>query len=192
MHPRLTPLFWEKKLCLEATHLSSLSYFKPDFYSLSSPHPLWTTAGSSPYEIQKATVQARMLSGRYRTEKLRRHWSSNSEGFCLLPSCSEQTDDLPHILLACPSLQEARDRVRLLWTDHLTDKPHIDHVVKMYTITQCDPDNHTQFLLDASVLPEVISCTQDHGQSVLDTLFYLTRTFCYSIHTCRLKLLGIF
>ena len=75
--------YWEKKLRSDALNLPSLKYFHPHYYSLSSPHPLWTTAGSSPYEVKKAVVQARMLSGRYRTEMLRRHWSENKEGHCL-------------------------------------------------------------------------------------------------------------
>ena len=130
-----------------------------------------------------------MLSGRYRTEGLRRHWSSNKEGYCLLPSCSQQYEDLPHILLACPSLQEARDRVWRLWNEHLLDKPHIMNIVHRYMATT-NP-NMTQLLIDPSVLPDVIVLNQEYGDNVLSTLFYLTRTFCYSLHNSRLKLLGL-
>ena len=59
----------------EAALLPSLAHFKPEYMSLSSPHPLWLSAGTSPYEVIKATVQATMLYGRFRTEKLCRHWS---------------------------------------------------------------------------------------------------------------------
>ena len=181
--------FWEKKLRNDSLDLPSLQFFHPNFLSLSSPHPLWTTAGSSPYEVKKAVVQARMLSGRYRTERLRRHWSSNSEGYCLLPSCHQQFDDLTHILLACPALQEARDRMEQLWTDHLNDIPHINTVVRDY---MSQPDHYkVQLLLDPSVLPKVISLRQEHGDTVLNSIFYLTRTFCYSLHNSRLKMLGI-
>ena len=56
--------WWNVKLRAGA-NLPSLELFRADFMSLSTPHPIWTSAGSSPYEIQKATVQARKLSRRY-------------------------------------------------------------------------------------------------------------------------------
>ena len=134
-------------------------------------------------------MQARMLSGRYRTEKLRRHWSDNKEGHCLLPSCHLQCEDLPHILLVCPSLQEARDRVKSLWIDHLKDMPDIGNIVTKH---MSNNDHHAvQLIVDPSVIPEVIRLTQEQGDIVLNTLFYLTRTFCYSVHVSRLKLLGL-
>ena len=102
--------YWEIKLRLEATSLTSLKYFHSNFMSLCSSHPLWLTAGSSPYEVTKATIQARMVSGRYRTEQLCRFWSENRNVFCLAPSCigQEQEEDLFHLLASCPSWHEAR------------------------------------------------------------------------------------
>ena len=61
--------YWEIKLCADAHGLESLKYFKPSFYSLAKPHPVFTSVGSSPYEVEKSKFQARMLSGRYRTRK---------------------------------------------------------------------------------------------------------------------------
>ena len=67
--------WWENKLRSDIALLPSLSMFKAEFMSLSVPHPIWTSAISSNYEVRKATVQARMLGGRYRTCWLRMHWS---------------------------------------------------------------------------------------------------------------------
>ena len=53
--------FWETKLRGEASLIPSLQYFQPNFMSLSSPHPVWATAGSNPYEISKAIQQARFF-----------------------------------------------------------------------------------------------------------------------------------
>ena len=95
--------WWEKKLRAEAELLqnASLLHFKPAFMSLSSPHPLWTSAGS-PYEVGKAVVASQMLSGRYRTDRLTRHWNkSNPDGLCRLPGCLDQEGSLEHILLHC-------------------------------------------------------------------------------------------
>ena len=79
--------FWERKLRLDASLLPSLQFFKPQFLSLCRPHPIWSSAGSNPYEVKKACAQARMLSGRYRTCWLSRHWSGDSSGSCTLPAC---------------------------------------------------------------------------------------------------------
>ena len=51
---------WQAKYRGVADHLDSLEYFKPHFMSLSTPHPLWTTAGS-PFEVSKAVVSASIV-----------------------------------------------------------------------------------------------------------------------------------
>ena len=45
---------------------------------------LWLTAGSSSYEVIKATIQAEMLTGRYCTELFCSYGSQNKTGVCLL------------------------------------------------------------------------------------------------------------
>ena len=77
--------YWEQVLRLKAASLTSLAYFKPNFMSLVKPHPLWTTAGSSPSKMSMATVQARMVSGRYRSELLCSNWSKNSDTAAVQP-----------------------------------------------------------------------------------------------------------
>ena len=72
--------YWELKLRGEASLLPSLTYFKPEFHSLACPHPIYWTAGSNTYEVAKAIIQGKMLSGRYRTELLSRYWSSHVLG----------------------------------------------------------------------------------------------------------------
>ena len=86
--------YWEIKLREEARKLKSLLYFKPEFISLKCPHPIWTSAGYSPYNIAKATVQAIMLSGRYRFGALFRHWVKGN-GCCTLSlNCANSLDNL--------------------------------------------------------------------------------------------------
>ena len=72
--------YWEVMLRKEASVLSSLSFFNPSFMSLQRSHPIWLTAGHSPFKVAMATIQAKMLSGRYCCGYLTRHWSS-SDGF---------------------------------------------------------------------------------------------------------------
>ena len=100
--------YFEKKLRAETEVLHSLEYFKPEYMSLSTPHPHWLHAGS-PFEVRKAVIACRMLSGRYRTDRLSRHWTKdNPNGYCRLPGCHDQVGDLQHILLSCTALTESR------------------------------------------------------------------------------------
>ena len=121
--------YWEDLLQQEASKLPSLEYFHPQVMSLSHPHPLWTTAGSNPFEISKAVIQARMLSGRYPSDYLARHWTKNKNGYCLLPHCSgrETPGTLEHILLYCSSLAECRQKVLSLASRQTL--PHFAHLV---------------------------------------------------------------
>ena len=97
--------YWEQKLRIEAAPLTSLEFFLPQFMSVSSTHPIWTTAASSPTKTVMATVQARLLSGRHRTEALCSNWSSNNQGLCKLsPTCTsiEDVHCPPHDELSRP------------------------------------------------------------------------------------------
>ena len=50
--------YWDKALQAEASPLDSLEYFHSSFMSLHKPHPIWSTAGSSPSKVAMATIQA--------------------------------------------------------------------------------------------------------------------------------------
>ena len=176
---------WQVKLRGEAESLLSLEYFKPSFMSLSRPHPIWTSAGS-PFEVSKAVVSARMLSGRYRTDLLAKHWSkSNPEGWCRLPGCDGEEGSLQHILLHCPALAETRAKLISHWSAFLVPRPWLFPVVAHHTLG--DDQLRLQFLLDASTLPMVIAsnkCTPE----ILPSCLYLARTWNFSIHLTRDKI----
>ena len=175
---------------MEASNLSSLKYFKPQFMSLSRPHHIFLSAGSSPYEVVKEGVQATFLSGRYKTERLCRHWSENKEGLCMLPSCLGKNllEDERHILLECCSLAATRTRLSQFTIDHIKKFPIIKDILLNFT----SPENprYCQFLIDCSSIPEVIILSQKYGQDSLYQLFKVTRTWCCSLHRERLKVLG--
>ena len=183
--------YWQERLRADAASLVSLSFFHPLFMSLSKPHPLWITASSNPYVVNKAEVQTRMLSGRYRTESLSRFWSNNPNGYCLLPHCSGKSvkEDITHILVTCPSLSTKRNRLRDFFYSNSRGSCYIQDTIETFLLTK-NPHFQTQFLLDCSVLPEVIHLRQNLGLNILRSLFYLTRTWCYSLHRERLRQLG--
>ena len=78
--------------------------------SRSRPHQILTSCGSNTFEVHKAMTTLKMLSGRYLTDMMQRHWTQNKAGFCRLPGCIplQLPGTLEHILLFCPFLHEKR------------------------------------------------------------------------------------
>lgn len=181
--------YWEKTLRAEAEPLLSLTYLKPSFMSLTKTHPLWSTAGCSPSKVAMATIQARMVSGRYRTEYLCRHWSSNKTGVCLLSEqCKTTIEDLPHILCHCPALQHTREKLVSYTLSYCKDIPQLG--VIMLTFLVPTHPLFCQFITDCSSIPAVINAVQTYGSESLQHFFNVTRTWCYSLHRERHKKLG--
>lgn len=180
--------YWQSMLAAESIALTSLMYFNPHMHSIISPHPLWSTAGSNCFEVNKATILAKMISGRYRTENLCRFWSDNRNGYCLAGTCNQVVGDLEHLLVLCPALQHARDGLRLMWLARTENIPQLHglvcHVLASSVSTQ------VQFILDPMAFPEIVSLAQVHGSPLLELVFFMTRTYAYSIHRQKMILIG--
>ena len=184
--------FWELKLRADAASLDSLLYFNPNFMSLLRPHPIWTTCGSNPFEVNKAITQARMLSGRYITDQLARHWTQNKAGKCLLPGCTQPNiGSLEHVLLECSALNSTRQKMVSLCFNVGNEYLPVKNIIEEALSTK-DYKHLMQFLLDCSSLPAVVTLQQVCGSECFYPLFYATRTWCYSIHRKRMDLLGLF
>ena len=143
--------------------LPSLEYWKPGFMSLATPNPIWTTAQDNPHEVSKAIQHARCLSGRYRTEYLSRHWSTNPRGCCLAAdSCIDVIEDTKHILLECPAYEKEKRKLISFWlkTDNITVRK-----LALESLSNTS-DYLLQFILDCSVLPSVISASQSYGMEI--------------------------
>ena len=147
---------WEKKLRGQAFFLrdKSLKYFDANFMSLSQTHPIFLTCGSSPYEVSKAVVQARFLSGRAKVESLTKHWDkSNKDGICLLCREIEPTEGtIEHLLLpgGCPRLIEARQSMISMMQSYLVSRPYLFPIFQ--SLFGNDDLTTVQFLPDCSIL----------------------------------------
>ena len=189
--------WWEDRLRSDVDNLPSLRYFKPSFMSLTTIHPLWRLA-ESPFEVLKASTVAYMLSGQYSSDYHARHWSkTNPSGYCqlcLMGGHPQTPGTLEHMLLKCPSLDEIRQRMELLWSEYIKDKPILKPIIDEYTLnaTLQGQQLQMQFLLDTSSCAIVISCVQSHGMGILSDLLYLTRTWCHSHHSRRQKMLKLY
>jgi hypothetical protein len=182
---------WTQKMRAHAASLPSLALFRASHMSLASPSPIWTSCGSDQFEVKKATVQARMASGRYRTCWLRRHWSGDSTGVCRVPGCTGETPGtLLHLATGqCPGLAAATEAAARHWADFLLLHPHLDPVVQMLLATE--PEEFLSFLLDPSTHPAVVDLAQQQGGLVVDQLCFLARSWLYRLHRERFQLLGL-
>ena len=177
--------FWEKKL-RQTSDLPSLSYFNPNYMSLTTAHPLWSTCSSNSFEFSKAVIQAKLLSRRYRTDRLLRHFSKDHDGSCKI--CDENCEGTTeHLLVECSALSECRH----LQIYALTGRNDISDTSKelIAIFAQKSTNEFTQLLLDCSVIPEVIAASQS-DENILPEIFKFTWTWCFSMHMRRLKLLG--
>ena len=128
-----------------------------------------------------------MLSGRYRSGSLLKHFSPSISGVCEL--CLQEEEDLPHILLPrCPLLQERRVHLIEYSRNILQNYPYCAEIFEEI-LNDNTKDNFVQFVLDCSIMPAVIRASQLDKNS-LAILFKICRTWCYSMHRTRLKLLG--
>ena len=131
----------------------------------------------------------RLLSGRYRSDKLLSHFSSSNSPKCQL-ECDEPdaVGDLHHFLLKCSALSARRSVLFDYWDVIVSNNPTCIDIIR--SIKVGSDEQLLQFLLDCSTVPEVISLAQIHGDGVYASLFKMTRTFCYSLHRERLKRLN--
>ena len=128
---------------------------------------IFRTAGSNPHEVNKAVIQARLLSGKYRFERFQRHYSdSNREGICSLNMCqgsNSHEGNIESFFLKCKSLEKARDDFRVFLDSYLVIHYELSDLIK-----ECILSNPVQFYLDASVVPAAISEVQSRGYYVLN------------------------
>ena len=180
--------YWQGQFALECSKLPSLCFFDPKKASLLRTHAIWRYAGSSSYEVNKSIVAAKMLSGRYRTEALSRHWSGIGGGFCAMSTCDQVVGDLEHMLVKCPAFHEMRVRFLSIWRQKLCHlKPLLDLFMR---VINGPAEKHVAFLLNPSANPDLQILAQTYGYTVIEHTSYLTRTFLYNIHREKLKLLG--
>ena len=182
--------YWENSLRSEAASKTSLKYFKPVFMSLTAPHPMFLSCGTNPFKTNKSICQAALISGRFKTDYLARHWmKENPDGYCLLCSHLKLHDTVEHFLVFCCSLAQARENVMKYWQSFSSEDDILRNLlaVKLGSPTQ----TLVQFLIDPSADSDFIQGVQ---QKVIqsDDVFKLTRTWCYALQRLKLQLTGKF
>ena len=182
--------FWENALRIDAASKPSLAWFNSQLMSLLNPHPIFTSCSSNVFETNKSVCQASLLSGRYKTDYLSRHWNKdNPHGFCTLCPGMSYFDTLEHFLISCDTLQDKRNTVITYWLKTAQEDDQLRNL--LVTKLRAPPHILLQFLLDPSSDPDVIQGCQ-HKFFSLDEIFRLTRCWCYALHRRKLQLTGRF
>ena len=109
-----------------------------------------------------------------------------THGNCQAPTCNGTPESLEHLLIHCPYYTELRESLRRLW---IQPYPIMAVRALLLSVLEGPPKQFLHFILDPSSHPQTIHLCQVHGQDLLKTFYHLTRTWCYSIHKQRLKLL---
>ena len=126
-----------------------------------------------------------MLSGRYRSCWLRRHWTHET-GACRLPGCGMSPGDEAHILCdECPALSQTLTNVQEILSHHPLLLPPV------HTALNSDKEALSTFILDPSTDPAVITLVQRQGRGILPPLFRVSRAWVWAAHRTRMRLLGL-
>ena len=178
--------FWEQKLRLSSIPLKSLRYFHPNFMSLKTPHPLWTSCGDNSFEISKAIIQAKFLSGRYRTDSLLSHFEESVNPQCSL--CKQQvTGSLEHLLVLCDSLLQCRSK-QFESLEKCSKSSEVSKKIINETYNK-SITHFVQLLVDCTTMPLVLEAKKIEP-NILNEILKFARTWCFNVHINRMKLLG--
>ena len=109
MMKKATNISYRKEVSEELNNKTSLKYLALQENPLDEPHPLYKYTGSNPYEIEKAAIKTRLLTGTY-TLQANKHKYNQHEVDKTCELCRSETEDREHFILSCSALDEARQK----------------------------------------------------------------------------------
>ena len=111
---------WDQEIRVGAGRKSSLRWLDTRLCRPGKPHHIWPRGGCSARSRMAASYRAKMISGSYILQSNRAKFNQfQVDTTC--PLCQGAVEDLPHFLVACPRLQETRERHMKKMTDLLTE-----------------------------------------------------------------------
>ena len=124
-----------------------------------------------------------MLSGRYRTCWLCRHWSGNTSGNCEVPGCTPRTPGtLAHIATGqCAGLTAATTAAAEQWANFISLNTYLLNLFR--SLSEASQEDFLAFLLNPTTHPEVLSLAQQHGRRAIEDVSFMTRSWLYEAHT---------
>ena len=166
--------FWTEKLRSDAAEQSSMRYLNLKVCVVGSPHHVWSSCGSQPFDSHRAAVKAKLLVGKYPLQTIVSRFSPSKDATCLL--CDLEAETRAHFLLHCNKLQAARQP----WMEKILLHHNIDQIPGR----EDDVEKLVSYILDPSSGPV--------RPLAVDELMYLentSRRLCYALHAERSDLL---
>ena len=93
---------------------SIIDIFQVEFYEFVQTTPHLDNNLEKPHEVAKAVQQARLLSGRCRTNDLIKHWNQSQTGLCSAPGCDSR-ETVTHIIIECRAYTNIRQKLLSMW-----------------------------------------------------------------------------
>ena len=122
---------------------------------------------------------AEMMSGRYRTDMLTRHWTHNKDGFCPLPTCLQVPGNLEHMFVTCRAIAPVRNSMCSFWMQRSAMcQPLVSFLIRTFTFS---PEDFIQFIVNPMSFSEVYGLYQLYGEALAKHTFYLTRTYAFHV-----------
>jgi hypothetical protein len=101
-------IYWEEAWIEEKQTKSTLKFLNIQHPLFGNSHQVWKTVPKNSMEVKKAEVKARLLTGTYMLKETKANFSRNTDTpLCEL--CCEETEDVKHFLLICPTPNDIRE-----------------------------------------------------------------------------------
>ena len=160
-----------------------MSYFNVSLFGLRGRlHPALKNI-ITPEEVRKSRIHIKMLTGDYLTFEVKSTQSGGSPYCLCCPGSSFETESLQHIVTACEAYTELRERILEEYSILCSTTMNKLN----FQIIREDPEVLCQFILDPSSMN--LSSRVNISDPKLDALFKISRDYCYSINSKRLKIL---
>ena len=171
---------WEIRLRQGIAHKSTLRWLILQQNPASCPHQLWQACRGKPYQVEAASIRARLLVGRY---PLNSKQSTYTKG-AIKPSCSlcgEEDEDEPHFLAKCSILHPNVNRA-------------ISDLQNMYKLESKDPPTSAKEICSAilnggAYAPDCNQLIDQNSIVALDTYAtpanQLANHICITLHINR-------
>ena len=171
--------YWTTILRSDLQNKSTMSFCNIHHLSVGKVHHVWDSIGTSPLDVKKGIVKARMLTGVYNLQEQKSKFSkSKISANCILCHSAEET--LTHMLTSCPVYHEERKECIN------SMKPIIDNIMgpMWWEKAITDRSQIARLILDNSSL--IGTSTARNVKCTVNQLEVMSRNLCYRLHNKRL------
>ena len=157
---------------------STLKYLNPNFAKVGKVHQVYAHVNNSTFDVRRAEVKARLLTGSYTLQANRARFNQFSVN-PQCPLCKQAPETREHFIVTCKSLKDIRLPYLTKIRDIFGCSSDIDHIRQK-------PELCIQLLLDSSHPCVSQSLEFSDKQTVL--LELRSREFIYALHLKRARI----